>query len=56
MPAIWKTQPETPEEAHMPKVSLALDGLTLDGAGEQSTGLLCWVILECKDLRFVGAI
>lgn len=46
-PAIWKTQPGTPEEAHMPKVSLALDDLSLCGAGEQSTGILCWVILGC---------
>lgn len=30
MPAIWKMQLGTPEEARMPEVSLALDGLTLD--------------------------
>lgn len=45
-PALWKTQPGTPEEAHMPKVSLALDDLSLC-AGEQSTGILCWAILGC---------
>lgn len=30
----------------MPKVSQALDDLSLC-AGEQSTGILCWVILGC---------
>lgn len=42
MPAIWKMQPGTPEEAHVPEVSLALNGLTLDGGTEHRTPVLSY--------------
>lgn len=42
MPAIWKMQPGTPEEAHVPEVSLALDVLTLDGAASHRTPVLSY--------------
>lgn len=47
-------QPGTPEEARVPEVSLALDGLTLDGGTEHRTPVLSYP--GRSNLRLVGAI
>lgn len=56
MPAIWKMQLGTPEEARMPEVSLALDGLTLDGRSRAQDPCIILVILGCSILRLGEAM